>query len=443
MTRKKILLFLVGAFSLTQIKMIGYIGISELIMVLVGPFVLVKYWPGLKKDGFLPFLMLTGLWVFSAVISDWYRNTQLNDSLRGVASPIVVFFVTCCLYALLRDDIKNFKWAVVGLAVTMVLSTYVVPSGTVVSYAETYGLDIAEVAQEKKLASMAVFNSILLTVPVLFFLSLPGTSLIIIVVMAGYSLIQGGRSAFLCYLLSAVILFVGGRTRKQINRVSKKILSLAFAVLCTAFVAKEVYEMAVIRGVMGDEELKKYEQQVKSKIGLLSGRSQIISVFYAVCDSPVLGHGSWALDLKGYEIRAMEWLEDDEALERYYKIGRVGHIKGHAHIWQAYTWHGIFGAVFWVYVLAVIWRTLSKRLGVVPEAFAYLALSIPALLWAIFFSPFSDRVQFCLTAVVCLLVRRIDVLVRRNENQYLGVPLILCNSVNHCSGYGEAKMREV
>jgi hypothetical protein len=146
--------------------------------------------------------------------------------------------------------------------------------------------------------------------------------------------------------------------------------------------------------------------QSESKIGLLSGRSHFVAVFYAVCDSPILGHGSWAVDYKGYGVRAMAWLGEYQSIEQYYRAGGIDWIPTHSHIMAAYVWHGLLGAVFWVYVLVIIWRTFSRNLGVVPELFGYFALTLPSLVWAIFFSPFGGRVGFAFTMVVCLLIRK-------------------------------------
>jgi hypothetical protein len=293
----------------------------------------------------------------------------------------------------------------------------VIQSGASVSFAEFNNLDAREAATEYKLNRMFLITGVMSILPNLFYLIMPTSSLIMTLAMAALALVEGGRSSFLCYMISASIMVMVGRKRGQIKLAANKMISVMIFIVCVTFGAKVIYEAAVSRNLLGEEELSKYEKQAQSKIGLLSGRSHFISVFYAVCDSPILGHGSWALDEKGFEVRAMEWMEDEEGLERYYKTGRIGHIKGHSHIWAAWTWHGVLGAAFWVYVLTIMWRTLSKRMGVVPELFGYFALSIPSFAWAIFFSPFGDRVLLCFTCALCLLIRRIDEVQKRTMAQ--------------------------
>lgn len=405
MFNKKLLLFLAAAFSLTQIRIVGYIGISELVMLLIGPFVLVKYWNSLKRDGFAPCLSLVALWVFSALVTDFYRQTSLNDLLRGVASPISVLFVIPCIYWLLKDDVRQIKWAIIGFTVTLFLSTYIIQSGTSVSRAEMQGITAREAAEEYKLTFMALVLSVVSLVPALAYLKIPFLSALITLGVAVFSLIQGGRSAFLALLISAGMLFLVGGNVSKIRRVAKQIPAIMVALLVLVYAAKLIYKGVAMHGYMGEAELHKYETQAASKIGIMSGRNHFIAVYYAVCDSPILGHGSWARDYRGYGIRAAEWMEDDVAIEHYYSHPGISWIPAHSHIFCAYVWHGVLGAVFWCYVLWVMWQTFRHYLGEVPEVFSILALSLPSFLWAILFSPFGGRVSAATTIVLCLLIK--------------------------------------
>jgi hypothetical protein len=87
---KPILLFFIAAFSMTQIKIVGYIGISELLMLIMGPFLLIKKWHTLKQHGFMTLILLSFCWAVSAIVTDLYRGTSFSDILRGVASPLMI-----------------------------------------------------------------------------------------------------------------------------------------------------------------------------------------------------------------------------------------------------------------------------------------------------------------------------------------------------------------
>ena len=406
--RSNLLLFLTAAFSMTQIRIVGYLGISELLMTVAGPFVLFKNWKFLKRDGFGPILLLSGLWVVSALITDWYRQTEWSSLLKGMASPLMVLMMIPCLHAMLRDDIRLVKWAIVGFTVTVFLSTYVIPSGTTAAVAEMQGITAREAALDYKLTFMSMVMSVFSLVPQLYYLRFPMLSLVITLGLAVFGLLEGGRSAFLALMMSAGLMLVGGGSAMRIRKVSRMIPLMFLSLVILSMGAKILYEEAAKRELMGEGERDKFEEQSASKLGLLSGRSQFVPIALAIKDSPLIGHGSWAIDYKGYAIRAAEWMEDDKTLSILYRKGGVGYIPGHSHILVAYLWHGILGAVFWVYVLWILWRTFRHNLGVVPELYGYLVLSLPPLIWAIFFSPFGGRVSTVTVLVVCLLVKRLN-----------------------------------
>lgn len=406
MINKTILLFLMATFSMTQIRLVGYIGISELVMAIIGPYLLFKNWKNLRRDGLGTFLILDGLWIFSALITDWYREIPLKDVLRGVASPLMILFVTPCVYVLLKADVRKVKWAVVGFALTTFLSVFVIQKGTDYGRAEMLGVSSVEAAIEYKLTLVTMVMSVGAIIPSVAYLRMPHLSFFLTLCVAIYSLYSGGRSMFLSLLISSGLMFLVGGKITKIKHVRRLQPIMIITALLLVFLAKKGYEYAATHDYMGEDERQKYETQSKSKIGLLMGRGTIVDSALAIWDSPFIGHGSWALDYKGFNVRALEWLEDDKALEEFYKMGSITYIQGHSHILTAYIWHGFFGGVFWVYVLWVVWRTFRLYLGIVPELYGYLAFTLPYLIWNILFSPFGDRVATITLLTVCLMLNK-------------------------------------
>jgi len=156
---------------------------------------------------------------------------------------------------------------------------------------------------------------------------------------------------------------------------------------------------------MGEYELKKFETESETKIGVLSGRSNFISTYFAVKDSPIIGHGSWAKDYSGYGLKTAYLIDDYSKINYYRNRSDPGWIPGHSHIFTAYIWHGILGALFWIYVLIILWGTFRYYMGNIPELFAYFAIALPNLFWAILFSPFGGRVTVVMVIVLSVLVR--------------------------------------
>ncbi len=129
---------------MTQIRIVGFIGITEVVLFFLAPFVFIKNQKLLRRHGFMRVLVLAVLWVCSALITDWYRQNTFENLLKGVAVPYAVFAGIVCMHALLWDDLKRFKWAVVGMALSTVLSIYVFPTGTSVGMGEKLGLTAEE-----------------------------------------------------------------------------------------------------------------------------------------------------------------------------------------------------------------------------------------------------------------------------------------------------------
>ena len=79
----------------------------------------------------------------------------------------------------------------------------------------------------------------------------------------------------------------------------------------------------------------------------------------------------------------------------------------HAYITEFWLWYGIFGLLFWLYVLFVFARYLRQDCWAVPQWYMWLTASIPAYCWGIFFSPWVGRVDGIMFIVACLMARAV------------------------------------
>ena len=176
------------------------------------------------------------------------------------------------------------------------------------------------------------------------------------------------------------------------------------------------YKLLAKGGYLGERQYDKYVAQTSRGTGvmsiLMSGRSGFFAAFYAALDKPIIGHGSWALDYNGYYMRFLQKYGSHEELELYYasKVGRgeaYDYLPGHSQLMVGWTWHGIFGLIFWLYVLWLYWTTLSKRMSVVPQWFGYFCLALPSGMWNLLFSPLS-RFPTSVLFVLCMFVKAVS-----------------------------------
>ena len=393
---------------MTQVNIIGYIGLSELIMLIFAPFVFFRNQSLLKQHGFTLVLTFAILWIISAVITDCYRQTAFSDAIKGVATPYAIFSGIVCSHALLWDNINRFKWAVGGFVVSLVLSTYVLPYGANVGYGERMGLDGLEGARDYKLFAVTMLTAFL-TFPVKAFYNKIPTfiSIILLSIVAIFSLFEGGRSAFLVATLSVVVVCVAGKKVVMMKAITRYFWIICCVLLTTTFLVGRVYKYTARNGLLGEGEQKKYEEHSAARVGLLSGRLTLLSSALAIIDSPLIGHGSWPKDKNAYNLKAVELGGSDRdilILKSAYAEGRIGWISTHAYIGTAWVWNGLAGGVFWIYVFFyVFFRTFKNFMATVPEAFGYFAILLPSEFWNVWFSPLGQRVERACLITMCLL----------------------------------------
>lgn len=406
MNRKGAMLFLIGALSMTQVRVVGYIGVSELAMLLVGPWVLVRNSALLQRQGFGKFLMLAMLWAIGALVANLSCHNTAGNTLRGVAAPLAVLFGVVVLHALLHDNLIRIRYLLVGFAVTTILSLFWLQPGSIAAVASYAGVSAKEAALGYKLTQVSIAMTLLCLPIQLAYLRVPNLSLFLTLALAVFGLLQGGRSTFLVMLLSVVLMAVVRGRVQGIRQIRRRIPLVLLMLLAASAVAAGAYRFAATQGLMGEAEREKYEQQAHSSIGLLSGRGEVIAALLAIRDAPILGYGSWMPDVNDYRLKAMELTgADDESIRLHLSMtaNRYYLLPGHSHILSAWVENGIFGGVFWVYVLLVLWRLFRQNMGVVPELYGYLALSLPTMLWAILFSPLGQR-QVTAAMIVCALL---------------------------------------
>ena len=88
--------------------------------------------------------------------------------------------------------------------------------------------------------------------------------------------------------------------------------------------------------------------------------------------------------------------------------GRTMHIiPFHSHITEFWLWFGICGLIFCLYMIFVLIRYLRQDCWAVPQWYMWTVASTPAFFWAIFFSPFTERVSEIIFILACLMARAV------------------------------------
>ena len=417
MKKKNVALwFIIGLGS--QLQIVGSLSISEAIVLAVGPFVLVLSYSSMVKDGVILYFWLSVALVAGCVVS-CIANGPLAPILitRGLAMTSIMALSVPFAYWMIRKDPENFKWMIIGNAISSIVCIFVFQKSVEVAI-NARGLS-GQAAVEGIMSGPLFWIQrigVFLNAPASgWYMKVPlAYSILAPLFMAGFSLLTStsGRAAALGALGSAALCFIGGKKRSTMMKINRRFGMYAVVAVLLVFAANVSYRMAATTGLLGEKSLAKFEQQTKQGSGilklLLSGRAESFAGLLACLDKPIVGWGPWAMDTKGYWLEFLHRYGDPDDYKVYYESEMLhgsGMIPCHSHITECWLWYGIFGLILWLYVLYVFVRFLKQDCAAVPQWFFWVACSIPGMAWHIFFSPLGSRLTVPFIVVACLMER--------------------------------------
>ena len=397
-----VLAFVIPAAMFFEIKAVGRLFGSDILCLGLFPFLLFVRGRFLKSSFVYVFLLLGGLYFFGQFFTDILLEIPFTDYARGWAKISVTIIIFCSLFMVIGSDRRKILICAFGIVSGQILQFYFNPGIFTADYPWKFG--IGSPVTWLLMIFAAVFSTqkkkLIDTWYVLPFFA------------GALNLYFGLRSlAGICFLTVAYLMlqaFLKGRKGKEGKKLSKqKIILLAIGFLGAAILIVNFYELSARQGWLGVDQQRKYETQAQGELGLLiGGRSEILVSARAILESPIIGHGSWAKD--------WEYAEMLVELKRRlgYSTGpaqELGLIPTHSHLFGAWVEAGIFGAVFWGWMLLLPIRA-SLRLFTTQDPHTPLFIFIAFILtWGILFSPFGSTLRFMIPFyAVCM----IDVLSR-------------------------------
>ena len=396
---KKYVAFIVGLFSVTQVRFLGTFAISEFMIFVTIVYLLLKnprpFRAMFQNKRMIVLLVLCFLWMCSTFFSDQINENDLTNSLKGFFGIVPLFFGFIFFYWLLYDNLSVIYFYILGSAISFVISLFVfVPSALEYTLAASGAdslLEITELGPRLFAAAIGGFVSI---ISFKFYPKHPYIVCMVRLLNSLYALLKGSRGSFFLGLLITFILAYFARYSNKrflnnnlITSIQKQLPIIIVVIIVGGIIAKNIYSYSAEQGYLGDSQKRKYEKQASSKMGLLSGRGEFVSAYLAIKDAPWFGHGSYPLDENGYAVEASE-LTGDELLSDTY---REEYIPTHSHLTGSWVQNGILGALFWIYGLYLIFQFLSKYVYICPVYMGYTISASVGAFWNILFSPFSNR----------------------------------------------------
>lgn len=409
----------------SQLQIVASLSVTEVAALVMAPYIFLKHWHEMRQDGVMTFWMLSIALLFGCVVAIVVNSTPAAFALRGMAVVVIIPCAIVVSHWLLRRCPGGFKWYLCGSAISGVLCVFVLQKSVEVvmlaggqtgngAVEEIMSGPIFWISRVNPFAMLATKGWFLKT-PIIF-----DFTVVVALVVFSAMITISGRSAALGALGFFCVLLVGGKCRRTMKRICKNFWIILVSAIIGVFVIKNGYSYAASSGLMGDLAKTKYETQTKGNKGLLAllmgGRMESFCGLMAAIDKPIVGFGPWAEDTGGYvelflrEYGTIEDYQNHINLQQFYLKNGIDIRNGipcHGQLTQFWVWYGVSGLVFVLYCLFCLIRYLKSDCWAVPQWFAWLACSIPSLLWAVFFSPFSDRIGFPLFIVACLMARAV------------------------------------
>ena len=424
MRRSVWLMFLFGLG--TQLQIVASLSFSELFVLLAAPCWFVSEWPMMKRTGVHVFFIWAILVVLGAIISYVTYGAPLYFAVRRFAMVVVVPCVIVVVHRILRMHMSHVGWYLLGGAISGILCTFVFQKSVEVTTlaggerGEHAAHDIMRgpiywLHRISSFVSLA-YKGWYLKIPTFVCILLP-----LALAIFGITQSSSGRGPAIGFMGASVIMLVGGKTMTGMRRMSRHLYLIGLAGLAVIYLFHKGYGYMARSGMLGEQTARKYEGQTKRGNGMLDlligGRADSMVCFYAIKDSPILGFGLAPYDTRGYAREFLDKYGAEEDVIQYYSnaaanarrgiVEEIAFIPAHSQIGSYWVFFGVFGLMFWLYIIFVVIRYMRQDACVIPQWYGWLAASVPAMFWDMLFNPFASRIGTPMFVVACLLVRAV------------------------------------
>lgn len=396
----EIVLVLAGLGQVFTINAGGRLIGSEVVLLTVLPFLLVRHGRKLLSTEPKQFLLLAGLWFCGAVLTDMIRETPFDDLSRGWSK--IAFLVVNFVSIYLLVDLKPRRILILLSAIFIggVVRLRFFPSSE--AGAEAFGADIFGNAWRFGYGQAFTFFSFLIGVW-LGSVSHRSSGRILQLSAAAIDLVLQARNLFGIAALSVLTSMLLSRKAATPTRSNLQVLMSIAGLLLAGWMILVAYEYAAMDGLLGKEAQEKYLKQSSGSFGLiLGGRAESIASTQAILDSPIIGHGSWARDT--YYVMLKVQLLEEAGYKQEGNPFQTDLIPTHSMLLGAWVEAGVLGAVFWFWCLILGLRAVLTTLTHNSFFLPVTLLILLFLLWDIAFSPLGLDRRFVEPAYLCLAI---------------------------------------
>lgn len=387
------LVLLVGLGSGLSVRMVGDVFVGELAVLVLVPVALLKSHTA-PLNRALKILVLLGIvWLVGQVLTDVIRVSTPADYLRGWANIVIFLVDVFVIYRLVYQQPTRALLLIVSFALGQLIGLLVNPTADQLIDPWKFGV-------ATPLALLALCLTVWWSrrrgraVPT-------HVQVALLVGLFAVNLLKDYRSeAGICGVVVTIVLMArllrrrvdpSPRTR-GLGTARTAVVLLGMA--ATAMLVITAYSAAAQDGLLGADAQAKYYLEYQPGLAILiGGRGEILVSSQAIIDSPIVGHGSWAQDAKYVAIAAVVRSEGYSVVLLPPNSPDSQLIPSHSHLFGAWVEAGILGAVFWLYTLVFVARSVPRIAASLSSLLPLCAYFAVHLSWDILFSPFSGSIR--------------------------------------------------
>ena len=384
----------IGLCLSIKIRIIGTFSLSEFLLML---FYFSTSMKSFKRDSNCRKMIgYAILWLIGTCIANYANNINMMDSFKGIFFLVVFIILIPPVYALFSEKPERILLFFLGMGVSSLYMKYFAQTEQV---AEMWNADVYRFyAYASLIAGISYY---------IYFKGRYSLAIIIMEAVSIVGLFYASRNLFLTTTLGAILLIViskmRGKMDTQINSFRRRIPMYLVAGLIGVVVVDVVYEQLAKERILGDDAYYKYVTQSEGGNLLEGGRAEFFMGLELVRKKPIVGWGSYAKDTWGFRA--------DYAMRhnRIYHdpVSDYDYLPAHSWVVGAWMQNGILGAIFWFYILILLWKIFkSGCLLCEPRILGLLIFQIVAMLWNWAFSPFGDRVSFLVLMLTLMVIYR-------------------------------------
>jgi hypothetical protein len=379
---------LIGAIASQGISLIGQAYLGEILAIGYAALQF-RLWKVSKFERV--FLAMSLIWAGAQLLSDVWNNTPFESSLKGVFAPIVLCFTVLGLARYFRANPRRMPSFLLGGTLGQLAATLLFPDSYAQGNPWKWGVGACV------LSLISIHYS---------FFRRSATERALVFFITVFSLVTLAFDARSLAGLPVFTLGIYWITRKQNGRIArlfsgrrgllKLVLVLVPTVVFVNILISWVLSTSAVLELLPGTTAEKYRAQASGAYGiLLGGRTEILVSSRAFFDHPWLGHGSWARDRSGEYISELASLRATLGYSESSSVDaaslELGLIPVHSYIMGALVWAGIFGGLFWLYLLSAIGRIFLRSMRELPY---YYFIGMVMLAWNVLFSPFGASARW-------------------------------------------------